>query len=168
MFQSANEIKTDANNLEIPTDNLTAPAQAARGRLDGFNATAKRQKEAIARAKNGAAMALNASQSARQKVEEVLRKLEELLSELDKLKLIDEATITDLENQLDNETFMLMVVDREIQDLETEHERIQARIKQYTLDLERLKKERLLVKKNFDSLPKKCPKLSNPTEGGNT
>lgn len=156
----------EATNLQVPSDNLTEPVNSASSRLDNFKTAAQRQKEAVAKTKNSTKTAINASQGAREKVQEVLNKLKELLSEIDNLETLDAEKLAELEGRLDNEKHTVRQVDREIQSLETEHQKIKLRIEEYTVDLERLRKERELVEKNFESLPKVCPIKSKPGEEG--
>ncbi|EDO36523.1 predicted protein, partial [Nematostella vectensis] len=161
----AEKIRIEAQNLTLPTDTVSTPAKRAADKLQELKDRVGRERDAIAAAKEKSTNATAASKRARDKIDEVLRKLNELLKEIDNLDMVDMNKLDELEKKLDNEIESERKVDGALANVEDTHRIIRERITEYTVDLERLKKQMAQVQNVINSMPDTCKKRITKSEG---
>ena len=65
-----------------------------------------------------------------------------------------------IENQLQNETDLVRQLDREVSTVEKQSELVKNKIIEYTIDLNKLIKQKELLQENYENLPKVCPRTT--------
>ena len=138
---------------------MTEPVAQASGNLSYYRVKADEMKNASNAANKTVHLATRQAKQAFEKVNEVIKKLFDLLEQIENLKTINESEITELENAI--KKFTIFNSSREMDDfkavIETEKV-IKRSIVNYTLDLERLKREIAWAKSVYQNLPQICPK----------
>lgn len=124
-----------------------------------------KDKEAIGSAKDKANNATEAARKARVKIDEVLKKLLALLQAIDDLDSVNVTQLEKLENKLQNELNGLRAIDVDVKNVEQTQTVIRESIKQYTFDIERIKKEMKMMTEVLDAMPRDCKKKTSPIEG---
>lgn len=157
-------IKKEAEELRIPEDNVTAPVSEAANQLTDYKTTAEAQGQSIADALNKTKEAGEAAKKAREKIKDVMDKLLALLNEIDGVGTVNMSRLAHLEGQLVNETDTVRELDREVLAVEQQSELIKESIVEYTIDLEKYRKEKKLLEVMYEKLPKVCPRKIPPPE----
>lgn len=163
--QKAEMTKKEAEELQIPEDNVTAPVSQANDKLTGYKNNAKEQSDSIANALNKTKTAGVAANKARDKIKEVRDKLLALLKEIEGLGTVNSTRLDNLENKLINETDSVREVDREVMKVEKQNIVIKEKITLYTINLEKLRAEKEILEERYKKLPKVCPRQTPVTEG---
>lgn len=157
-------IKNEALELEIPQDNVTEPVSKANDKLTEYKKSAKEQTQSIASALNSTKVAGSAAKKARDKIKEVLDKLLALLKEIDNVGTVNTTRLDELENQLFNRTKTINEVDEEVGSVEKTRVVIREKIKEYTIDLEKLRAAKNVLEERYSQLPKVCPRVTPTPE----
>ena len=162
--QKAEKIREKAENLTLPRDTVSEPAMKAADKVIVLKDQAKKDKIAIDTAKGKAMNATDVAKKARTKIEEVLRKLLELLKEIDNLDSVNVTKLTELEGKLKDEINGARAIDVSLNGLQETQTIIRERIKEYTVDLDRLKKEMAKVDSVLAAMPRICKKRLSKIE----
>jgi chromosome segregation ATPase len=155
----------EAENLILPRDTVSEPAKKAAAKILTLKDKVTKDKTAIDTAKGEAVNATASAKRARAKIDEVLKKLLELLREIDTLDMVDTSKLNDLEKRLDKEIAGARAVDGSLNNVVETHRIIRDRIKEYTVDIERLKREMKKLEDVIDILPNVCKKRVTQPEG---
>lgn len=94
------------------------------------------------------------------KIKEVRDRLSALLDEIEGLDSVNMTRMNRIENQLQNETDLVRQLDREVSTVEKQSELVKNKIIEYTIDLTKLIKQKELLQKNYENLPKVCPRTT--------
>ena len=156
-------IKKEAEELQIPEDNVTEPVAEANDKLTGYKEDAEEERESIAKALNKTKTAGAAAKRAREKIKEVLDKLLALLKEVKGVGTVNISRLDQLDNQLNNVS--LRELDREVMGVEETSLVITEKIRLFTIDLKRLRAEKARLQGRYEKLPKVCPRVTPQTEG---
>lgn len=162
--QKAEMIKKEAEGLQIPDDNVTAPVSEAASQLSDYKSVAEGQGQSIEDALNKTKKAGEAAEKAREKIADVLAKLLALLKEIDGVGTVNISRLSNIDKQLENETDTVRQLDREVLAVEQQSEVIKESIKKYTIDLELYRAEKKLLQEMYEKLPKICPRKTPPPE----
>lgn len=158
LFQKAEEIRKEAEKLNLPRDTVSEPAKKAAAKVSTLKDKATKDKVEIGAAKDKAVSASASAKRARVKIDEVLKKLLEILKEIDGLDTVDTNKLNKLDKRLDEEITGARAVDGMLNNVTETHRIIRNRIREYTLDIERLKKEMSKLQRILDIMPSVCKK----------
>ena len=156
-------IKKEAEELQIPEDNVTETVTEANDKLTGYKEDAEEERENIAKALNKTETASAAAKRAREKIKEVLDKLLALWKEIEGVGTVNISRLEQLDNQLNNVS--LRALDREVMGVENTSVVIKEKIRLFTVDLQRLRAEKQRLQERYIKLPKVCPRVTPAPEG---
>lgn len=165
LLQKAEQIRTEAENLILPRDTVSEPAKKAAAKVSTLKDKAAKDKMEIIDAKNKAVNATASAKKARAKIDEVLKKLLQILKEIEGLDTVDTSKVNELDKRLDKEIAGARAVDGMLNNITETHRIIKERIKEYTIDIARLKKEMTKVDEIIKILPTDCKKRTTENEG---
>lgn len=168
MTQKAEIIKKEAEELQIPEDNVTEPVSKANDKLRGYKEDAAGQKESIAKALKRTKTAAAAAKRARDKIKEVLEKLLVLLKEVQGLETVNASRINQLHEQFRNASDDLTAVEGKVIGVEKTSFIIREKIRVFTINLKKLRAEKEVLQGRYEKLPTVCPRETPPPEGPGT
>ena len=156
-------IKKEAEELDIPEDNVTEPVMKAGIKLKEYAEVADNERDNIATALKRTKTDGAASKRARDKIDEVRQKLLALLKEIDEFGVVNDTRVNQLDNLVNKQTSTLKDIERDVKNVEQTRTVVDQKITSLTLDLTKLKaaKEALEEKlwKNFlKFVPRQTPK----------
>lgn len=160
--QKAELIKEEAEELQIPEDNVTEPVSKANDKLRGYKEDAAGQKESIAKALKRTKTAAAAAKRARDKIKDVLEKLLVLLKEVQGLETVNASRINQLYEQFHNDT------DDDVSRVVETSVIIRKKIRMFTINLKKLRAEKDVLQGRYEKLPTVCPRETPPPEGPGT
>lgn len=162
--QKAETIKKEAEELDIPEDNVTEPVMKAGNKLKEYAETADNDRDNIATALKRTKTAGAASKRARDKIDEVRKKLLALLKEIDEFGVVNNTRVNQLNNSVNKQTSTLTDIERDVKNVEQTRTVVNQKITSLTLDLTKLKAAKKALEENYEKLPKVCTRQTPRTE----
>ena len=132
-------IKKEAEELDIPEDNVTEPVMKAGNKLKEYAEVADNERDNIATALKRTKTAGAASKRARDKIDEVRQKLLALLKEIDEFGVVNNSRVNQLDNLVNKQTSTLIDIERDVKNVEQTRTVVDQKITSLTLDLTKLK-----------------------------
>lgn len=157
-------VKKEAEELDIPEDNVTEPVMKAGNKLKKYAEIADNEKDNIATALKRTKTAGAASKRARDKIDEVRQKLLALLKEIDEFGVVNNTRVNQMDNLLNSHTSALNDIERDVKNVEKTRTVVNEKIISLTLDLTKLKAAKKALEENYEKLPKVCPRVTPPPE----
>lgn len=157
-------IKKEAEELDIPEDNVTEPVMKAGNKLKEYAEVADNERDNIATALKRTKTAGAASKRARDKIDEVRQKLLALLKEIDEFGVVNNTRVNRMDNLVNNLTSTLNDIERDVKNVEQTRTVVDQKITSLTLDLTKLKAAKKALEENYEKLPKVCPRQTPPPE----
>ena len=157
-------VKKEAEELDIPEDNVTEPVMKAGNKLQKYAEIADNEKDNIATALKRTKTAGAASKRARDKIDEVRQKLLALLKEIDEFGVVNNTRVNQMDNLLNSHTRALNDIERDVKNVEKTRTVVNEKIISLTLDLTKLKAAKKALEENYEKLPKVCPRVTPPPE----
>ena len=157
-------IKKEAEELDIPEDNVTEPVMKAGNKLKEYAEVADNERDNIATALKRTKTAGAASKRARDKIDEVRQKLLALLKEIDEFGVVNNTRVNQLDNLVNNQTSTLKDIERDVKNVEQTRTVVDQKIISLTLDLTKLKAAKKALEENYEKLPKVCTRQTPKTE----
>lgn len=157
-------IKKEAEELDIPEDNVTEPVMKAGNKLKEYAEVADNERDNIATALKRTKTAGAASKRARDKIDEVRQKLLALLKEIDEFGVVNNTRVNQLDNLVNKQTSTLKDIERDIKNVEQTRTVVDQKITSLTLDLTKLKAAKKALEENYEKLPKVCTRQTPKTE----
>lgn len=157
-------IKKEAEELDIPEDNVTEPVMKAGNKLKEYAEVADNERDNIATALKRTKTAGAASKRARDKIDEVRQKLLALLKEIDEFGVVNNSRVNQLDNLVNKQTSTLKDIERDVKNVEQTRTVVDQKITSLTLDLTKLKAAKEALEENYEKLPKVCTRQTPKTE----
>ena len=157
-------IKKEAEELDIPEDNVTEPVMKAGNKLKEYAEVADNERDNIATALKRTKTAGAASKRARDKIDEVRQKLLALLKEIDEFGVVNNTRVNQLDNSVNKQTSTLKDIERDVKNVEQTRTVVDRKITSLTLDLTKLKAAKKALEENYEKLPKVCTRQTPKTE----
>lgn len=157
-------IKKEAEELDIPEDNVTEPVMKAGNKLKEYAEVADNERDNIATALKRTKTAGAASKRARDKIDEVRQKLLALLKEIDEFGVVNNTRVNQLDNLVNKQTSTLKDIERDVKNVEQTRTVVDQKITSLTLDLTKLKAAKKALEENYEKLPKVCTRQTPKTE----
>ena len=157
-------IKKEAEELDIPEDNVTEPVMKAGNNLKEYAEVADNERDNIATALKRTKTAGAASKRARDKIDEVRQKLLALLKEIDEFGVVNNSRVNQLDNLVNKQTSTLKDIERDVKNVEQTRTVVDQKITSLTLDLTKLKAAKKALEENYEKLPKVCTRQTPKTE----
>ena len=157
-------IKKEAEELDIPEDNVTEPVMKAGNKLKEYAEVADNERDNIATALKRTKTAGAASKRARDKIDEVRQKLLALLKEIDEFGVVNNTRVNQLDNLVNKQTSTLKDIERDVKNVEQTRTVVDQKITSLTLDLTKLKAAKKALEENYEKLPKVCTRQTPKPE----
>ena len=157
-------IKKEAEELDIPKDNITEPVMKAGNKLKEYAEVADNERDNIANALKRTKTAGAASKRARDKIDEVRQKLLALLKEIDEFGVVNNTRVNQMDNLVNKQTSTLNDIERDVKNVEQTRTVVDQKITSLTLDLTKLKAAKKALEENYEKLPKVCTRQTPKTE----
>lgn len=156
--EESGQAKTLASGLESKANGLAVDVENANREFEGLATQSYNEETAVRKTIEKSGEAKRKVEQAGQKVNQAMEMVDDILSQLGGMEEIEGSRLetlaiqlTDAEKQLNNAD-----LDRRLKNLTASRQSQQKMINDYTLELERLRKEVVTLESIRDSLPEKC------------